>query len=152
MCREKRLWYNHQIEPSAEGPPGKRLLLGAGIRIEVFVLTLGVLLLALWKAPRAAGWLLLGYEVVLAVLLFLYVREVMRRSYIQTSFRLIPGYWIQPLFVFACLVLLKREPHDSGVRYVALVTMVVAGLITCFFTALALWNNRFLFKPRKKQP
>ncbi len=126
-----------------------RLFLGAGIRLEVFILTLGVLVLALWKAPQIAGWLLLGYEVVLAVLLFLYAREVMRRSYIQTSFRLIPGFWIQPIFVFACLILLRREPRDQGVRSLALATMIVAAAITCFFTVLALWNNWFLFGKRK---
>jgi hypothetical protein len=133
-----------------EGLDWRKLLLGAGIRLEIFVLTLGVLVLALLRVPRAAGALLLGYEVVLAVLLFLYAREVMRTSYIRTSFRLIPGFWIQPVFVFACLVLLKREPHDQVVRDLALVTMVVAAIITCFFTLLALWNNRFLFGRRRK--
>ena len=118
--------------------------------MEIFVFTLGILFLALWKVPRAAGALLLGYEVVLAVLLFLYAREVMRQSYVQTSFRLIPGFWIQPVFVFACLVLLKREPHDRVVRDLALVTMVVAALITCFFTLLALWNTWFLFRRRRR--
>jgi hypothetical protein len=129
----------------------RNLLLGAGIRLEVFAFTLGVLVLALWRVPWAAGALLLGYEVVLAVLLFLYAREVMRTSYIQTSFRLIPGFWIQPVFVFACLVLLKREPHDRVVRDLALVTMVVAAIITCFFTLLALRNNWFLFRRKRKE-
>jgi hypothetical protein len=129
----------------------RRFFLGAGIRLEAIVLTLGVLVLALWKAPRAAGWLLLGYEVILAVLLFLYAREVMRKSYIQTSFRLIPGFWIQPIFVFASLILLKREPRDPEVRELALATMIVAAGITCFFTILALWNNWFLLGPRRNK-
>lgn len=134
-----------------EGLDWRKLLLGAGIRLEVFVLTLGVLFLALWRVPRAAGALLLGYEVVLAILLFLYAREVMRQSYVQTSFRLIPGFWIQPVFVFACLVLLKREPRDQVVRDLALVTMVAAALITGFFTLLALRNNWFLLGRRRKK-
>lgn len=117
--------------------------------MEIFVLTLGALVLTLWKAPRIAGWLLLGYEVLLAFLLFLYVQEVMRKSFIQTSFRLIPGYWIQPVFVFASLILLRREPRDPVVRDMAVGTMAVAALITCFFTFLALWNTWFLFRARK---
>ena len=125
--------------------------MSAGIRLEVVILTLGVLVLVLWKAPRLAGWLLLGYELALAVLLFLYAREVMRTSYVWTSFRLIPGFWIQPIFVFASLVLLKREPRDQGVRELALVTMIAAAAITCFFTLLALWNNWFLIRPRRKK-
>jgi len=112
--------------------------------------TLGILFLALWKAPRVAGELLLLYEIILAVLLFLYAQEVMARSYVQTSFRLIPGFWIQPIFVFACLVLLKREPKDWAVRDLALATMIVAVAITCFFTLLALRNNWFLLGRRKK--
>jgi len=119
--------------------------------LEIFVFTLGILFLALWKAPRAAGALLLGYEVVLAVLLFLYAREVMARSYVQTSFRLIPGFWIQPIFVFACLVLLRREPRDGVVRDMALATMILAAAITCFFTLLALRNNWFLLGRRRKK-
>lgn len=137
--------------PAGEHLTWRRLLLGAGIRLEVFILTLGGLLLAMWKAPRVAGWLLLGYEVALATLLFLYAREVMRTSYIKTSFRLIPGFWIQPIFVFACLILFRREPRDQGVRELALATMIAAGAITCFFTVLALWNNRFLLGRRQKK-
>ena len=132
-----------------EGFHWRRLLLGAGIRVEIFVLTLGALVLALWRAPRLAGRLLLGYEILLAFLLFMYVREVMKRSFIQTSFRLIPGYWIQPVFVFAGLILLRREPQDPVVRNMAVGTMAVAALITCFFSLLALWNTWFFFGTRK---
>jgi len=119
--------------------------------LEIFVFTLGILFLALWKAPRVAGGLLLLYEIILAVLLFLYAREVMARSYVQTSFRLIPGFWIQPIFVFACLVLLRREPRDGVVRDMALATMILAAAITCFFTLLALRNNWFLLGRRRKK-